>query len=204
MLRVVTLNIHKGLSHFNRRMVIHDLRDGLARARPGRGLPAGSAGPEPALRAALRHLSRSSRSTSSSPARSGSTSTAATRSTTTATTATRSFRAFRFVSFENQDVSDHRFERRGLLHCVVVGAGMAPQPALRVRAPLAARARPQPPARGHLGSAGGAGLARRADHRRGRLQRLAPPRHRDPRAAPGNDRGVGRPPRPGRSRPSRA
>jgi endonuclease/exonuclease/phosphatase family metal-dependent hydrolase len=23
------------------------------------------------------------------------------------------------VSFENQDVSDHRFERRGLLHCVV-------------------------------------------------------------------------------------
>ena len=28
-LRVVTLNIHKGLSHFNRRMVIHDLRDGL-------------------------------------------------------------------------------------------------------------------------------------------------------------------------------
>lgn len=28
-LRVVTLNIHKGLSHFNRRMVIHELRDGL-------------------------------------------------------------------------------------------------------------------------------------------------------------------------------
>ena len=28
-LRVVTLNIHKGLSHFNRRMVLHDLRDGL-------------------------------------------------------------------------------------------------------------------------------------------------------------------------------
>jgi endonuclease/exonuclease/phosphatase family metal-dependent hydrolase len=28
-LRVVTLNIHKGLSLFNRRMVIHELRDGL-------------------------------------------------------------------------------------------------------------------------------------------------------------------------------
>ena len=28
-LRVVTLNIHKGLSLFNRRMVIHDLREGL-------------------------------------------------------------------------------------------------------------------------------------------------------------------------------
>ena len=28
-LKIVTLNIHKGLSHFNRRMVIHDLREGL-------------------------------------------------------------------------------------------------------------------------------------------------------------------------------
>ena len=33
-LRVVTLNIHKGLSHFNRRMVIHDLRDGLRALDP--------------------------------------------------------------------------------------------------------------------------------------------------------------------------
>ena len=28
-LRVATLNIHKGLSQFNRRMVIHELREGL-------------------------------------------------------------------------------------------------------------------------------------------------------------------------------
>jgi len=33
-LRVVTLNIHKGLSQFNRRVVIHDLRDGLRMLRP--------------------------------------------------------------------------------------------------------------------------------------------------------------------------
>src|SRR3954468_19378218 len=33
-LRVVTLNIHKGLSHFNRRMVIHELRDGLRALKP--------------------------------------------------------------------------------------------------------------------------------------------------------------------------
>ena len=33
-LRVVTLNIHKGLSHFNRRMVIHELRDGLTALDP--------------------------------------------------------------------------------------------------------------------------------------------------------------------------
>jgi endonuclease/exonuclease/phosphatase family metal-dependent hydrolase len=28
-LRLATLNIHKGLSHFNRRIVIHELREGL-------------------------------------------------------------------------------------------------------------------------------------------------------------------------------
>ena len=33
-LRIVTLNIHKGLSHFNRRMVIHDLREGLRALAP--------------------------------------------------------------------------------------------------------------------------------------------------------------------------
>src|SRR6185436_3179253 len=33
-LRVVTLNIHKGLSHFNRRMVIHELREGLQTLDP--------------------------------------------------------------------------------------------------------------------------------------------------------------------------
>ena len=33
-LRVATLNIHKGLSHFNRRVVIHELRDGLRALDP--------------------------------------------------------------------------------------------------------------------------------------------------------------------------
>ncbi|HTP63435.1 MAG TPA: hypothetical protein VMJ14_15305 [Burkholderiales bacterium] len=33
-LRVVTLNIHKGLSQFNSRMVIHELREGLRLLRP--------------------------------------------------------------------------------------------------------------------------------------------------------------------------
>ena len=32
--RVVTLNIHKGLSQFNRRLVIHELRDGLRALAP--------------------------------------------------------------------------------------------------------------------------------------------------------------------------
>ena len=33
-LRVVTLNIHKGLSQFNRRMVLHELREGLRALAP--------------------------------------------------------------------------------------------------------------------------------------------------------------------------
>ena len=33
-LRVVTMNIHKGLSQFNRRMVIHELREGLRELQP--------------------------------------------------------------------------------------------------------------------------------------------------------------------------
>ncbi|HEV2431667.1 MAG TPA: endonuclease/exonuclease/phosphatase family protein, partial [Burkholderiales bacterium] len=33
-LRVVTLNIHKGLSQFNRRLVLHELRDGLRALDP--------------------------------------------------------------------------------------------------------------------------------------------------------------------------
>ena len=33
-LRVLTLNIHKGLSYFNRRMVIHELREGLQTLDP--------------------------------------------------------------------------------------------------------------------------------------------------------------------------
>ena len=41
------------------------------------------------------------------------------------------------------------------------------------------------------------GLARSADHHRRRFQRLAPSRHRDPRAAPRHDRGLGRAPRQG-------
>jgi hypothetical protein len=28
-IRIATHNIHKGFSHFNRRMMVHELRDGL-------------------------------------------------------------------------------------------------------------------------------------------------------------------------------
>jgi endonuclease/exonuclease/phosphatase family metal-dependent hydrolase len=121
-LKVVTLNIHKGLSQFNRRMVLHELRDGLRGLNPDvvflqevqglnqrfalrfAGCPA-----EPqheflagadwqhvyGCNAVYDHGHHGNAILS----------------------------RFRFVSFENSDVSDHRFERRGLLHSVVAIPG---------------------------------------------------------------------------------
>jgi endonuclease/exonuclease/phosphatase family metal-dependent hydrolase len=121
-LRVVTLNIHKGLSHFNRRMVIHDLRDGLTALDPDvvflqevQGLNqrfalrfntypvepqheflAGQTWqPVYGCNAVYDHGHHGNAILSRYP----------------------------LVSFENHDVSDHRFERRGLLHCVVAVPG---------------------------------------------------------------------------------
>ena len=120
-LRVATLNIHKGLSHFNRRMVIHELRDGPAALDPDMVFLQEVQGLN--QRHALRFRDcPPSRSTSSSPAR-------------VATVygcnavydhghhGNAILSRFPFVTFENQDVSDHRFERRGLLHCVVAVPG---------------------------------------------------------------------------------
>jgi len=121
-LRVATLNIHKGLSHFNRRMVIHELREGL------RGLDADLVFLQEVQGLNQRHQLRFA----AAPAE-----------------GQHEFLAggdwqhvyarnavydhghhgnailsrFPFVSFENEDVSDHRFERRGLLHCVVAVPG---------------------------------------------------------------------------------
>jgi endonuclease/exonuclease/phosphatase family metal-dependent hydrolase len=117
-LRVVTLNIHKGLSHFNRRMVIHELRDGLRELDPDlvflqevQGLNQrytlrfNACPPVPqhefiageqwkhvyGCNAVYDHGHHGNAILSRYP----------------------------FLSFENTDVSDHRFERRGLLHSVV-------------------------------------------------------------------------------------
>ena len=117
-LRVVTLNMHKGLSQFNRRMVLHELRDGLRGLNPDLvflqevqglnqrfALRYAGCPPEPqheflagadwqhvyARNAVYDHGHHGNAILSRFP----------------------------FVSFSNSDVSDHRFERRGLLHCVV-------------------------------------------------------------------------------------
>ena len=121
-LKVVTLNIHKGLSHFNRRMVIHDLREGLQALDPDlvflqevQGLNQRFAmrfagcpvEPQQAYlagdtwqhvygcNAVYDHGHHGNAILS----------------------------RFGFLSFENEDVSDHRYERRGLLHSVVAVPG---------------------------------------------------------------------------------
>ena len=121
-LRVATLNIHKGLSHFNRRMVIHELREGL------RGLDADLVflqevqglnhrhslrfagcppGPQHEFLAGEEWRHVYGRNAVYNHGHHGNA----------------ILSRFPFVSFENHDVSDHRFERRGLLHCVVAVPG---------------------------------------------------------------------------------
>jgi endonuclease/exonuclease/phosphatase family metal-dependent hydrolase len=121
-LRIVTLNIHKGLSHFNRRMVIHDLRDGLRALAPDLVFLQEVQGLN--QRYALRFAGTPSmpqheylagdewehvygRNAVYDHGHHGNA----------------ILSHFPFVSFENEDVSDHRYERRGLLHCVVAVPG---------------------------------------------------------------------------------
>jgi endonuclease/exonuclease/phosphatase family metal-dependent hydrolase len=121
-LRVATLNIHKGLSHFNRRMVIHELREGLRAldadlvflqevqgvnermalrfaAWPGvpqhEYLAEGGWTPVYGRNAVYDHGHHGNAILSRYP----------------------------IVSAANEDVSSHRFERRGLLHSVVTVPG---------------------------------------------------------------------------------
>lgn len=121
-LRVVTLNMHKGLSQFNRRMVIHELRDGLSLLDPHlvflqevQGLnqrfalryAACPVEPQHEFLAGERWKHVYARNAVYDHGHHGNA----------------ILSSFPFVSFENEDVSDHRFERRGLLHCVVAVPG---------------------------------------------------------------------------------
>jgi len=118
MLRVVTLNIHKGLSQFNRRVVIHDLREGLRTL--GADLvflqEVAGANRRDALRFAawpveaqheflagdeLQHVYGRNRVHSHGHYGNALLS------------------RHPILSSENEDISDHRYERRGLLHSVV-------------------------------------------------------------------------------------
>jgi len=121
-LRVATLNIHKGLSQFNRRMVIHDLREGLRGLAPDlvflqevqgvnqrheRRFATWPLAPQHEYLAGSEWEHAYGMNAVYDHGHHGNA----------------ILSRFRIVSAQNEDVSDHRFERRGLLHCVVTVPG---------------------------------------------------------------------------------
>jgi endonuclease/exonuclease/phosphatase family metal-dependent hydrolase len=121
-LRVVTLNIHKGLSHFNRRVVIHELREGLRALDPDlvflqevQGLnerhalrfAAWPGAPQYEFLAGEGWKHAYGRNAVHAHGHYGNA----------------LLSRFPILSSENENVSDHRYERRGLLHTVVTVPG---------------------------------------------------------------------------------
>src|SRR5262245_23838474 len=117
-LRVVTPNIHKGLSTFNRRMVIHELREGIRGLKPdlvflqevqghndrhATRFPGWPGAPQHEFLAGeeLKHVYGRNRVHQYGHYGNAVLS------------------RFPILSVENEDISDHRFERRGLLHTVM-------------------------------------------------------------------------------------
>lgn len=123
-LRVVTLNIHKGLSLFNRRMVIHELRDGLKKIdadlvflQEVQGLHQRhalkfGAWPQTAQHEFLAGEGWQHAYGQNAVYEYGHHGNAI-------------LSRFPIVSMNNHDVSNHRFERRGLLHCRIAVPGLA-------------------------------------------------------------------------------
>ncbi|MDY0012395.1 MAG: endonuclease/exonuclease/phosphatase family protein [Rhodocyclaceae bacterium] len=127
MLRICTYNIHKGFSQFNRRMMIHELRDRLRNLHADivflqevQGLHLGHAHRHPAWPAAPQHefLAQEVWPAAAYGGNAvydhGHHGNAI-------------LSRFAILTSENQDVSDHRFERRGLLHCQIAIPGL-PKP----------------------------------------------------------------------------
>jgi len=118
MLRVVTLNIHKGLSQFNRRMVIHELREGLRALSPDlvflqevQGLNQRHALRFAAWPGEAQHVFLAGGELQHVYGRN--------RVHQHGHYGNAVLSRFPILSSENEDISDHRFERRGLLHTVV-------------------------------------------------------------------------------------
>jgi endonuclease/exonuclease/phosphatase family metal-dependent hydrolase len=117
-LRIATLNIHKGLSHFNRRMVIHELRDGLhgidadiVFLQEVQGLNARSAGRFPQWPSSPQHEFIAGERWQCAYGQNavydhGHHGNAI-------------LSRFPLRTIGNRDISEYRFERRGLLHCEI-------------------------------------------------------------------------------------
>ena len=124
-LRVCTYNIHKGFSQFNRRMMVHELRDRLRSLHADivflqevQGLHLGHAHRHPEWPASPQHefLAQDIWSATAYGGNAiydkGHHGNAM-------------LSHYPILRSDNQDVSDHRFERRGLLHCEIAHPGLA-------------------------------------------------------------------------------
>lgn len=121
-LRIVTLNIHKGLSQFNRRMVIHELREGLRALAPDLVFLQEVQGLNE--RHALRFATWPSAPQHEYLAQDGWVHAyGRNRVRDYGHYGNALLSRFPILSMENADVSSHRFERRGMLHCVVAIPG---------------------------------------------------------------------------------
>lgn len=117
-LRVITLNIHKGLSQFNRRMVIHELREGLNALEPDLVFLQEVQGLNE--RHALRFTSWPSAPQHEYLKQDGwEHAYGLNRVHHFGHYGNAILSRFPIESMEHADVSSHRFERRGLLHCVM-------------------------------------------------------------------------------------
>ena len=121
-LRIVTLNIHKGLSQFNRRMVIHELREGLNALEPDLVFLQEVQGLNE--RHALRFATWPRAPQHEFLAQSGwQHAYGRNRVHHYGHYGNAIVSRFPILSSENADVSSHRFEKRGLLHCVIAVPG---------------------------------------------------------------------------------
>lgn len=124
-LHIATYNIHKGFSQFNRRMVVHELRDRLRELHPDivflqevQGLHLGHAERHEAwpgepqhefLAADVWHNMAYGRNVVYDHGHHGNA----------------ILSRFPILASHNQDVTHLRFERRGMLHCVIEAPGLA-------------------------------------------------------------------------------
>ncbi len=157
-LRVATCNIHKGMSIFNRRVVIHALRDQLRALDADIVFLQEVSGRHDAH--ALRHLSWPSEPQHEFLADLGWTDHAYGRNVVSdgGEHGNALLSRFPILRWENQDVSSHRFEKRGLLHCEMAVPGW-PVPLHCVCVHLALHAR---------------GRSRQLEHLRQRIERMVP------------------------------
>ncbi len=127
MLRVCTYNIHKGFSQFNRRMVIHEMRERLHHLDVDLVFLQEVQGMH--LRHAVRHADWPPHPQHEFLARDLWEQTAYGRNAVYdhGHHGNAILSRFTIASAHNQDVSDNRFEKRGLLHCEVILPGV-PEP----------------------------------------------------------------------------